>query len=71
MPTRSAICVCVNDSKNRNSSTVRSRSGNAVSKGRTDSRCDLIQAGIDIASVSAIAGASSLPLPPLSIDSVL
>ena len=38
MPTRSAICVCVNDSKNRSNSTVRSRSGNAASKGRNASR---------------------------------
>ena len=38
MPTRSAICVCVNDSKNRSSSTCRSRSGRAASKGRNASR---------------------------------
>ena len=38
MPTRSAICVCVIDSKNRSSSTVRSRSGNAASNGRNASR---------------------------------
>ena len=38
MPTRSAICVCVNDSKNRSNSTVRSRSGSAASKGRNASR---------------------------------
>ena len=38
MPTRSAICVCVIDSKNRSSSTVRSRSGSAASKGRNASR---------------------------------
>ena len=50
MPTRSAICVCVNDSKNRSSSTVRSRSGNAASNGpQRFPVLDLIQTGIDVA----------------------
>ena len=38
MPTRSAICVWVSDSKNLSTSTVRSRSGSASSKGRNASR---------------------------------
>ncbi len=50
MPTRSAICVCVNDSKNRSTSTVRSRSGKRSEQGpQRFPVLDLIQAEIDIA----------------------
>ena len=50
MPTRSAICVWVSDSKNLSTSTVRSRSGQRFQQGpQRFSVLDLIQAQIDVA----------------------
>ena len=50
MPTRSAICVCVIESKNRSTNTVRSRSGNAFQQ-RPDRLAvlDPFETGVEIA----------------------
>ncbi|CPB93006.1 Uncharacterised protein [Mycobacterium tuberculosis] len=71
IPTRSAICVWVIESKNLSTKTVRSRSGNASSNGRSTSRFSIWSRPASTSPrVSVIARASSSLPPPLSMDKV-